>query len=190
MTLVLHFKVKRLKRPTLKNAIDVQCYATSSTGSDTNVFVIQILPKNALNQSQFRFSHVADPVDMQDYPSIVDFDTPYFRTDSIKLRLRNQYQANIVIQTLKKQVRSLVNAINSLDSSNYDQFDYPIGQDTPQQSDSSSSSQPSQPQVSDSQSYAVLQGVCFQTVQLIEQEQSQSFAQHQEVHIDFCNLQL
>lgn len=117
MSITVNFTVKRYKVAASKNYIDVQCEAAASDSSDPCIFVIQNLPKNALGESTERFSHVADPVDMQDFPAEKDTQLPYFRTDSIILRVRSQFQVQHIISVMRKQVSALVQALSAVPSS-------------------------------------------------------------------------
>lgn len=94
-----------------KPAIDIHAQITSSDSTaDTNIFMMEKLPKNFQKQYDYRFSHVADLVDMQDYPTYKDDNMAYYRTDQIVLRVRSQYIAQQVIQAMKDQVRQYVRA--------------------------------------------------------------------------------
>lgn len=115
----MHIKLKiQLKPANTKNsrtAWDILCQTTAEDGSDPNVFVIQVLPKNALNESTDRFSHIADLVDMEDYPSTKDLNKPYYRVSSIVLRVRSQFQAQHVISNIRQDVKELIQAANYMD---------------------------------------------------------------------------
>lgn len=127
MNITLHFSVKRYQRSGYKAAVDIECKATSACNVDTNVFVIQKLPNNFNKQPDYRFSHVADPVDMQDYPTDKMDDYAYFRTDSIKLRVRNDFQAQHAINGIKTGVTALVKALNYLSSAQATAFQFTTG---------------------------------------------------------------
>lgn len=155
MNITLHFSVKRYQRSGYKAAVDIECKATSACNVDTNVFVIQKLPKNFNKQPDYRFSHIADPVDMQDYPSEIMDDYAYFRTDSIKLRVRNDFQAQHAINGIKTGVAALVKALNYLNTAQATAFQFTIGtacSDSVSQSLSGSQSQSSSYSISYSQS--------------------------------------
>lgn len=155
MNITLHFSVKRYQRSGYKAAVDIECKATSACNVDTNVFVIQKLPKNFNKQPDYRFSHIADPVDMQDYPSEIMDDYAYFRTDSIKLRVRNDFQAQHAINGIKTGVTALVKALNYLNSAQATAFQFTTGtacSDSVSQSLSGSQSQSSSYSISYSQS--------------------------------------
>lgn len=155
MNITLHFSVKRYQRSGYKAAVDIECKATSACNVDTNVFVIQKLPKNFNKQPDYRFSHIADPVDMQDYPSEIMDDYAYFRTDSIKLRVRNDFQAQHAINGIKTGVAALVKALNYLNTAQATAFQFTTGtacSDSVSQSLSGSQSQSSSYSISYSQS--------------------------------------
>lgn len=112
----MHVKVtvKRHKEILGKQYIDIECQAQSDSLSDdmdTNIFVVQKLPKNALGQTTSQFSHVADPVDLQDYPPYPAQDLPYFRTNQITLRVRSEYQTARIISVLEQEVQNLRTAL-------------------------------------------------------------------------------
>lgn len=112
----MHVKVtvKNYKKILGKDFVDVECVAQSDSISDditTNIFVMQKLPKNALNESTARFSHVADPVDLEDYPAQEMQDSPYFRTNEITLRVRNDFQASRIVSVMQEQVQNLKTAL-------------------------------------------------------------------------------
>ena len=152
MNITLHFSVKRYQRSGYKAAVDIECKATSSCNADTNVFVIQKLPKNFNKQPDYRFSHIADPVDMQDYPSEIMDDYAYFRTDSIKLRVRNDFQAQHAINGIKTGVTALVKALNYLNTAQATAFQFTTGTAC---SDSVSYSQSLSGSQSQSSSYSI-----------------------------------
>ncbi len=152
MNITLHFSVKRYQRSGYKAAVDIECKATSACNVDTNVFVIQKLPKNFNKQPDYRFSHIADPVDMQDYPSEIMDDYAYFRTDSIKLRVRNDFQAQHAINGIKTGVTALVKALNYLNSAQATAFQFTTGTAC---SDSVSYSQSLSGSQSQSSSYSI-----------------------------------
>ena len=127
MNITLHFSVKRYLRSGYKAAVDIECKATSACNVDTNVFVIQKLPKNFNKQPDYRFSHIADPVDMQDYPSAMLDDYAYFRTNSIKLRVRNDFQAQHAINGIMTGVTALVKALNYLNTAQATAFQFTTG---------------------------------------------------------------
>lgn len=127
MNITLHFSVKRYQRSGYKAAVDIECKATSACNVDTNVFVIQKLPKNFNKQPDYRFSHIADPVDMQDYPSTMLDDYAYFRTNSIKLRVRSDFQAQHAINGIKTGVAALVKALNYLNTAQATAFQFTTG---------------------------------------------------------------
>lgn len=117
MQVKLDIKVNQYIKDDLKATVDIYCKAyTEDPNSDPKVFMIQKLPKNALGQLDMRFSHVADPVDMQDWPDHVSQDYAYFRTDQIKLRVRSPFIAQRVIQQLKNGVERLIKAKNFLEA--------------------------------------------------------------------------
>lgn len=126
MKLNLDIKVKLCKQ---FHAMDLICQTytvqSDSSTTDTNVFMIEVLPGNALGQPNFRFSHVADAVDMQDYPDHYDPDYAYFRTNAITLRLRSQYLVNRAAKNIYNDVCSLVKHINYLETT--DIVNYYIG---------------------------------------------------------------
>ena len=152
MNITLHFSVKRYQRSGYKAAVDIECKATSSCNADTNVFVIYKLPKNFNKQPDYRFSHIADPVDMQDYPSEIMDDYAYFRTDSIKLRVRNDFQAQHAINGIKTGVTALVKALNYLNTAQATAFQFTTGTAC---SDSVSYSQSLSGSQSQSSSYSI-----------------------------------
>lgn len=152
MNITLHFSVKRYLRSGYKAAVDIECKATSACNVDTNVFVIQKLPKNFNKQPDYRFSHIADPVDMQDYPSVMMDDYAYFRTNSIKLRVRNDFQAQHAINGIKTGVTALVKALNYLDTAQANAFQFTTGTAC---SDSVSYSQSLSGSQSQSSSYSI-----------------------------------
>lgn len=152
MNITLHFSVKRYQRSGYKAAVDIECKATSACNVDTNVFVIQKLPKNFNKQPDYRFSHIADPVDMQDYPSEMMDDYAYFRTNSIKLRVRNDFQAQHAINGIKTGVTALVKALNYLDTAQANAFQFTTGTAC---SDSVSYSQSLSGSQSQSSSYSI-----------------------------------
>ena len=121
MNITIEFNIKRYKTALSKSYIDIQCTASAqssdSSSVDSNIFVIQKLPKNALGESTSRFSHVADPVDMQDYPSEEVQDSAYFRTNSITLRVRSQFQMEHIVEVMRKEVSALTQALNALPAS-------------------------------------------------------------------------
>lgn len=152
MNITLHFSVKRYQRSGYKAAVDIECKATSACNVDTNVFVIQKLPKNFNKQPDYRFSHIADPVDMQDYPSEMLDDYAYFRTNSIKLRVRNDFQAQHAINGIKTGVTALVKALNYLNTAQANAFQFTTGTAC---SDSVSYSQSLSGSQSQSSSYSI-----------------------------------
>lgn len=152
MNITLHFSVKRYQRSGYKAAVDIECKATSACNVDTNVFVIQKLPKNFNKQPDYRFSHIADPVDMQDYPSAMLDDYAYFRTNSIKLRVRNDFQAQHAINGIKTGVAALVKALNYLNTAQATAFQFTTGTSC---SDSVSYSQSLSGSQSQSSSYSI-----------------------------------
>lgn len=152
MNITLHFSVKRYQRSGYKAAVDIECKATSACNVDTNIFVIQKLPKNFNKQPDYRFSHIADPVDMQDYPSEMMDDYAYFRTNSIKLRVRNDFQAQHAINGIKTGVTALVKALNYLDTAQANAFQFTTGTAC---SDSVSYSQSLSGSQSQSSSYSI-----------------------------------
>lgn len=152
MNITLHFSVKRYQRSGYKAAVDIECKATSACNVDTNVFVIQKLPKNFNKQPDYRFSHIADPVDMQDYPSVMMDDYAYFRTNSIKLRVRNDFQAQHAINGIKTGVAALVKALNYLSTAQANAFQFTTGTAC---SDSVSYSQSLSGSQSQSSSYSI-----------------------------------
>ena len=106
--------VKRHKEILGKQYIDIQCIAQSDSQSadiDKNIFVMQKLPKNALNESTARFSHIADPVDLQDYPAYEMQDAPYFRANEITLRVRSQFQVSHIISVMQDELQKLKSAL-------------------------------------------------------------------------------
>ena len=113
MNISLSFTVKRYKTALSKAYIDIVCTADTSDSCGASIFVMQQLPKNALNESTYRFSHVADPVDLQDYPQEQLEDSAYFRTNEITLRVRSQYQVQLIVQTMRKEVQALAHALSA-----------------------------------------------------------------------------
>lgn len=96
---------------------DIYLKVQSQDNTDPNVFMIQILPKNALDQYQTQFSHVASPVDMQSYPAQYNRDYPYYRTDKFVLRVGSQYQKQQLLKGLARGVRRLDKALAMLQQS-------------------------------------------------------------------------
>lgn len=114
MKLDLTYQIKNVQN-THKPAFDIHAYVTSSDSqTDVRVFMIQIGPKNYLGEPTDRFSHVADLVDMQDYPSQRDQDMAYYRTDDIILRVRSQFICDQTVQALIQEVKDLVQTSNAL----------------------------------------------------------------------------
>ena len=117
MNITVDFIIKRYKTAQSKSYIDVTCTAhTGSTDEDPNIFVLQKLPKNALGQSTSRFSHIADPVDMEDYSAQETEDMAYFRASEITLRVRSQFQVEHIISVMREQVKALVQALSAVPS--------------------------------------------------------------------------
>ena len=120
MNITVTFNIKRYKTALSKSYIDIHCQASADTSDSTSsqdiscIFMMQKLPKNALNQSTARFSHIADPVDLQDYPAEETQDMTYFRTNEITLRVRSQFQMEHIVETMRKEVKALVQALNAL----------------------------------------------------------------------------
>lgn len=116
MDIRVNFNIKKYKTAQSKSYIDIQCAAYTDSNS-TCIFVMQKLPKNAIGQTTSQFSHVADPVDMEDYPDKEQEDSAYFRTNSITLRVRNQFQVQHIVQTMRKQVQALAHALSAVPES-------------------------------------------------------------------------
>lgn len=114
MQITIDYTISRYIKDPSKAAIDITCKATGDV--DSKIFVMQKMSKNALGEDTFRFSHVADPVDLQDWPDYMQDDYPYFRTDQITLRVRSQFQAQSIIKTMQEQVKNLVQALKFLSS--------------------------------------------------------------------------
>lgn len=119
MSIQIQYNIKRYINGS-KSAIDVTCQAFCQ--QDPNIFVMQKLPKNALGEVTYRFSHVADPVDLQDWPDSQQDDYAYFRTNKVTLRVRSQFQAQSIIDTMRQEVKALVKALNFLQSQQGDSF--------------------------------------------------------------------
>lgn len=117
MNLILTTTIKRRRCHSSKQYIDIVCTtgpAESDSTTDYYVFVMQNMPKNALGQATQRFSHIADPVDMQDYPPYKTEDLPYFRSNQITLRVRSQFQAQHIIEQMRKDIDRLVKACQAV----------------------------------------------------------------------------
>ena len=112
MNIRVDFKINRYKTAQSKAYIDISCHAYEDSDS-LCIFVMQKLPKNALGQTTSMFSHVADPVDMQDFPDHQEEDKAYFRTSDITLRVRNQFQVQHIVQTMREQVKALAQALTA-----------------------------------------------------------------------------
>lgn len=110
MNIKVDFTVTRYKAAQSKSYIDVTCTASQDSDSIC-IFVMQKLPKNALGQVTSMFSHVADPVDMQDYPDQETQDKAYFRSSTITLRVRSQFQVEHIIEVMRKEVKALAQAL-------------------------------------------------------------------------------
>lgn len=116
MQITIDYAISRYTKNPSKTAIDITCKASGDSDIDSKIFVMQKLSKNTLGQQTYRFSHVADPVDLQDWPDCMQDDYSYFRTDQITLRVRSQFQAQSIIKTMQEQVKSLVQALKFLNS--------------------------------------------------------------------------
>lgn len=126
MNITITFDIKRYKTALSKSYIDIHCTAhtqisdslsSSSQPDSSYIFVIQKLPKNALGQNSARFSHIADPVDIQDFPIEQSQDIPYFRAKEITLRVRSQFQSDRIISIMRKEVKDLVQALSVMPDS-------------------------------------------------------------------------
>lgn len=126
MNIIVTFDIKRYKTALSKSYIDIHCTAhTESSDSlsrvaepdSSYIFVIQKLPKNAIGQTGARFSHIADPVDIQDFPIEQTQDSPYFRAKQITLRVRSQFQADRIISIMRKEIKDLAQALTVLPDS-------------------------------------------------------------------------
>ena len=113
MSIQIQYNVKKYLKGS-KSAIDVTCQAFCQ--QDPNIFVMQKLPKNALGQVTYRFSHVADLVDLEDWPDSQQDDYAYFRTNKVTLRVRSQFQAQSIINTMRQEVKALSKALSFLQS--------------------------------------------------------------------------
>lgn len=200
MNITLHFRVKRYQKSGYKSAVDIQCKATSACNDDTNIFMIQKLPKNFNRQPDYRFSHVADPVDMQDYPTELHDDFAYFRVNHIKLRVRNDFQAEHVIQGLKSGASALVRAMNYIGATQSWDFEYNTGgycSDSKSDVSDSHSISSSQPEGSDSYSISIsyseskiisdscaIQDIEFDIIQDLQQQWPSDSSAHP---IDLCS---
>lgn len=121
MSVNLKYKIKTA--PYVAATIfDIYIKIQSQDESDTNIIMMQVLPKNALDQYQTIFSHIATPVDMQTYPAQYNRDYAYFRTDKAVLRVNSQYQAQSLLKGLAQRVRSLNKALAILDTDQSAQF--------------------------------------------------------------------
>lgn len=101
---------------------DIYIKIQSQQNSDTNIIMMQVLPKNALDQYQTQFSHIATPVDIQTYPTEYNRDYAYFRTDKAVLRVSSQYQTQRLLKGLAQSVRQLNKAITILQQSDDQPF--------------------------------------------------------------------
>ena len=94
---------------------DIYIMIQSQDRSDNNIIMMQVLPKNALDQYQTQFSHIATPIDIQTYPTQYNRDYAYYRTDKAIVRVNSQYQVQNLLKGLAYSVRQLNKAITTLE---------------------------------------------------------------------------
>lgn len=96
---------------------DIYIKIQAEDSSDNNIIMMQILPKNALDQYQTQFSHIATPIDIQTFPTQYNRDYTYFRTDRAVVRVNSDYQVQRLLKGLAQSVRQLNKAITILQQS-------------------------------------------------------------------------
>lgn len=96
--------------------VDIYIKMQCNDDSDNNIIMMQVLPKNAIDQYQTIFSHIATPVDMETYPSQYNRDYPYFRTDKAVIRVNSMFQAQQLLKGLASRVRQLNRSITALEA--------------------------------------------------------------------------
>ena len=101
---------------------DIYIMIESQDDSDNNIIMMQVLPKNALDQYQTQFSHIATPIDIQTYPTKYNRDYSYFRTNKAVVRVNSDYQLQRLLKGLASSVRQLNKAVTMLQQHDDSQF--------------------------------------------------------------------
>lgn len=93
---------------------DIYIMIQSQDNSDSNIIMMQVLPKNAIDQYQTQFSHIATPIDIQTFPTEYNRDYSYYRTNKAVVRVNSQYQVDRLLKGLAASVRQLNKAVTML----------------------------------------------------------------------------
>lgn len=101
---------------------DIYIMIQSQDNSDNNIIMMQVLPKNAIDQYQTQFSHIATPIDIQTFPTEYNRDYSYFRTNKAVVRVNSQYQVDRLLKGLASSVRQLNKAVTMLQPHDDGQF--------------------------------------------------------------------
>lgn len=101
---------------------DIYIMIQSQDDSDNNIIMMQVLPKNAIDQYQVQFSHIATPIDIQTFPTEYNRDYSYFRTNKAVVRVNSQYQVDRLLKGLASSVRQLNKAVTMLQQHDDGQF--------------------------------------------------------------------
>lgn len=91
----------------------VRASVVRADGMTNCIFVLQVSSKDTEGNAVATFSHVANPADIALYLDNDSDDRPYYRVADIKLILTSAQWRDSVMETLKSDIKFLVDSINS-----------------------------------------------------------------------------
>ena len=109
----VNFTTTDIDKTTGKGYYSVRATATDAVDMTKCIFVLQVGSNSTKGEKVATFSHIANPADIAMYPENDPGDRPYYRVDDIKLILTSAQWRDSVMDTIKSDIKYLVDSINS-----------------------------------------------------------------------------
>ena len=109
----VNFTTTDIDKTTGKGYYSVRATVTNAVDMTNCIFVLQVRSNSTVEEKVATFSHIANPADIAMYPENDPGDRPYYRVDDITLILTSAQWRDSVMDTIKSDIKYLVDSINS-----------------------------------------------------------------------------
>lgn len=109
----VNFTTTDIDKTTGNGYYSVRATATDAVDMTKCIFVLQVSSNSTKGEKVATFSHIANPADIAMYPENEPGDRPYYRVDDIKLILPSAQWRDSVMDTIKSDIKFLVDSINA-----------------------------------------------------------------------------
>lgn len=102
---------------TEKGTVKLDLHTDGTQDVTSKIFAIEVLPRSADKLAPiYRFSHICSPAELTEFPDDQPGCSCYFRVDDITLIFDTPVHANLVLETVKGDIKKLVSELRALEA--------------------------------------------------------------------------